>query len=190
MCREVWQRGLAVKRSGSRDGKAVLTTDFASYMLDQFYWSICQWGLKSPHTVGEERDPTLELAVWFQKIIETTPVAPHGITISGRPYNLRTTPNIDGEPNWVARDVFAALKAMDQFTTVISQIPGEFKFVEPLRQHPGTRPELDLCLTWKGLDMALGLIKTSAAQEFDSWVRTEFSGRFPQMFQGVAEVGL
>jgi hypothetical protein len=180
---KVWQGGLAAKLSGTREGEPVLTMGFAYYMLDKLYQLLCQRDLECPHTVGPERGLTLELMMGFQKLIETTPVVPHRITIKGRPYAPRTILNIDGEPNWVARDVFAALKLKDRGASVAKRIPNQFKFVEPLHHHAGARPKRDLCLTWAGLDMALGLIKTPAALEFDSWVRSEFGGRFPELFR-------
>ena len=127
---KVWQRGLAAKLAGVREGQSVLTIGFAYNMLEDLYQFLCKRDLECPHTVGPERGLTLELMMGFQKVIETTPVVPHRITIKGRPYAPRTILNIDGEPNWVARDVFAALKAKKQFSAVISQIPDEFKLNE------------------------------------------------------------
>lgn len=173
MRQKVWKVGLPAKLAGKREGQPVLTMGFAYYMLEEFYQVLCKRDLECPHAVGEEQNLTLELMMGLQKLIETTPVVPHKITIKGRPYEPRTILNIDGEPNWVARDVFAALKAKDRAPFIIKKIPNHSKFVEPLH-HPRRPPERGLCLTRAGLDMALGILKTPESLEFKEWVRAEF----------------
>lgn len=177
-----WEQEVAAKRAGVfRRGTKVMTLGAVEKMLAEFYVKVTKL---SRHRLADhwpELSLILGLHEWVVARIELSPTPSYDFKLGPHTFPIRTIPNVLGEPQWVAEDVFRALGNKWNGINSLCQIPKEFRPEELLSPSPNGRRSL--CLSWPGLQMVLAKTRKPAVQAFKDDLRERFSLTFPILFQ-------